>query len=45
MSPPPQKERRTEVQLVDGVKTEVEVEVEVAQPMKRLFLFPPSCQG
>jgi hypothetical protein len=34
------KEKRLEKRIVDG--REVEVEVEVEQPLKRLFLFPPS---
>jgi hypothetical protein len=42
MRPPPLKEKLIEKQLVDGVETEVEVEVIVDEPIKRLFLFPPS---
>ena len=42
MCPPPKKEKRVEKQMVDGVEKDVEVEVTVEQPLKRLFLFPPS---
>lgn len=37
--PPKKKEKRIESRLVDGYLTQVEVEVEVVQPLKRLFLF------
>lgn len=40
MMPPPKKEKRIEMRIVDGNLEEVEVEVEVVQPLKRLFLFP-----
>ncbi|KAG0701394.1 hypothetical protein DFH29DRAFT_1000250 [Suillus ampliporus] len=40
MMPPAKKEKRIERRMVDGVVREVEVEVEVVQPLKRLFLFP-----
>ncbi|KAG1745938.1 uncharacterized protein EDB91DRAFT_1080180 [Suillus paluster] len=40
MMPPAKKERRIEHRMVDGVIKEVEVEVEIVQPLKRLFLFP-----
>jgi hypothetical protein len=40
MMPPAKKERRVEQHIVDGKVEEVEVEVEVVQPLKRLFLFP-----
>ncbi|KAF9241199.1 hypothetical protein BU15DRAFT_61145 [Melanogaster broomeanus] len=40
MMPLPKKERRIQTRLVDGKLEEVEVEVEVVQPLKRLFLFP-----
>ncbi|KAF8442960.1 hypothetical protein L210DRAFT_960769 [Boletus edulis BED1] len=36
---PPKKEKRIETRIVDGYLKEVEVEVEVVQPLKRLFLF------
>lgn len=36
----PKKEKRIERRVVDGKEQEVEVEVEVHQPLKRLFLFP-----
>jgi hypothetical protein len=39
MMPPKKKEKRIETRIVDGYLTEVEVEVEVVQPLKRLFLF------
>ncbi|PFH53985.1 hypothetical protein AMATHDRAFT_45019 [Amanita thiersii Skay4041] len=42
MQLPPKKETRKEKQLVDGVEVEVEVDVIVEQPLKRLFLFAPS---
>ena len=35
----PKKEKRIERKVVDGVEQDVEVEVEVTQPIKRLFLF------
>lgn len=40
MMPPAKKEKRIEHRMVDGEVEEVEVEVEVVQPLKRLFLFP-----
>ncbi|KAG1751217.1 hypothetical protein EDB19DRAFT_2004802 [Suillus lakei] len=40
MMPPAKKEKRIEQRMVDGEVKEVEVEVEVIQPLKRLFLFP-----
>lgn len=40
MMPRPKKEKRMESRLVDGELKEVEVEVEIVQPLKRLFLFP-----
>ncbi|KAG2071363.1 hypothetical protein BDR04DRAFT_511940 [Suillus decipiens] len=40
MMPPAKKEKRIEHRMVDGEIKEVEVEVEVLQPVKRLFLFP-----
>ena len=40
MQLPPKKEKRVEKKGVDGVEVDVEVEVEVVEPMKRLFLFP-----
>jgi len=39
MPPIPRKEKRMQRQVVDGEEKEVEVEVEVTQPIKRLFLF------
>ncbi|KIK95158.1 hypothetical protein PAXRUDRAFT_827273 [Paxillus rubicundulus Ve08.2h10] len=36
---PPKKEKRIETRIVDGKAKEVEVEVEIVQPLKRLFLF------
>ncbi|KAH7912556.1 hypothetical protein BJ138DRAFT_1004241 [Hygrophoropsis aurantiaca] len=36
---PSKKEKRLEKRLVDGKEQEVEIEVEVVQPLKRLFLF------
>lgn len=36
----PKKEKRIERRVVDGKEQDVEVEVEVHQPLKRLFLFP-----
>lgn len=44
MQLPPRKEKRLERQIVDGVEVDVEVEVEVVQPFKRLFLFPGRAQ-
>jgi hypothetical protein len=44
MMPPARKEKRIEHQIVDGKVEEVEVEVEVVQPLKRLFLFPGTAQ-
>lgn len=41
MPMPPKKEKRTQTYISDdGVIREVEVEVEIPNPMKRLFLFP-----
>ncbi|KAG2336281.1 hypothetical protein BDR05DRAFT_1015112 [Suillus weaverae] len=40
MMPPAKKEKRIEHRMVDSKVEEVEVEVEVVQPLKRLFLFP-----
>jgi hypothetical protein len=40
MRPPPKKEKRVEKRVVDGHSVDVEVEVEVVEPMKCLFLFP-----
>jgi hypothetical protein len=40
MQLPPKKEKRIETRMVDGRAVDVEVEVEVVRPMKRLFLFP-----
>lgn len=37
---PPKKEKRIERRVIDGEERDVEVEVEVVQPLKRLFLFP-----
>lgn len=39
MMPPAKKEKRIEHRMVDGEVKEVEVEVDVVQPLKRLFLF------
>jgi hypothetical protein len=39
MPPIPKKEKRIQRQVVDGEEQEVEVEVEITQPLKRLFLF------
>jgi len=39
MMPPPKKEKRVERRIVDGHLEEVEIEVEIVQPLKRLFLF------
>ncbi|KAF9221647.1 hypothetical protein BS17DRAFT_710807 [Gyrodon lividus] len=39
MMPPPKKEKRVETRIVDGKLKDVEVEVEIIQPLKRLFLF------
>ncbi|KAH9936196.1 uncharacterized protein B0H18DRAFT_867917, partial [Fomitopsis serialis] len=36
----PKKEKRVERRIIDGEEQDVEVEVEVHQPLKRLFLFP-----
>ncbi|KAI0731931.1 hypothetical protein C8Q72DRAFT_775253 [Fomitopsis betulina] len=36
----PKKEKRIERRVVEGKEQDVEVEVEVHQPLKRLFLFP-----
>jgi hypothetical protein len=49
MQLPPKKETRIETRIIDGVKREVKVEVEVTPPIKRLFLFPgkeisPTCR-
>ena len=35
----PKKEKRIERRVIDGVERDVEVEVLVEQPIKRLFLF------
>jgi len=40
MQLPPKKEKRVQKKMVDGVEVDYEVEVEVVEPMKRLFLFP-----
>jgi hypothetical protein len=37
---PPQKEKCIQKRMVDGLEVDVDVEVEVVEPMKRLFLFP-----
>ncbi|PPQ81460.1 hypothetical protein CVT24_001449 [Panaeolus cyanescens] len=42
MQLPPKKIKKTERQLIDGVEQDVEVEVEVYEERKRLFLFAPS---
>ncbi|KAM6494233.1 hypothetical protein JOM56_010594 [Amanita muscaria] len=42
MPVPAKKEKKMEKHIVDGQEVVVEVEVEVEQPLKRLFLFPPS---
>ena len=39
MQLPPMKEKRIEKRIVDGQTVDVEVEVEIEQPLKRLFLF------
>lgn len=39
MHPAVKKEKRIQTQVVNGVEQQVEVEVEVSQPFKRLFLF------
>jgi hypothetical protein len=39
MPPIPKKEKRMQRQVVNGEEKEVEIEVEVTQPIKRLFLF------
>lgn len=39
MPPITKKEKRIQRQVVDGEEQDVEVEVEITQPMKRLFLF------
>lgn len=36
------KKMEKQIQLIDGEKVEVEVEVEVIEPLKRLFNFAPS---
>lgn len=36
----PKKEKRIEQRMVDGELRDVEVEVEIVEPLKRLFLFP-----
>lgn len=38
--PRPKMEKRMEPRMIDGEVKEVEVEVEIAQPLKRLFRFP-----
>ncbi|EGN98340.1 hypothetical protein SERLA73DRAFT_161157 [Serpula lacrymans var. lacrymans S7.3] len=40
MMPPPKKEKRIEKRVVDGEEKDIEVEIEIHQPLKRLFLFP-----
>ncbi|KAH9949843.1 hypothetical protein B0H21DRAFT_70272 [Amylocystis lapponica] len=40
MQLPPKKEKRIERRIVDGEERDVEVEVEIVKPLKRLFLFP-----
>ena len=44
MQVPQKKVKKTEkqIQFVDGEEIEVEVEVEVIEPLKRLFNFAPS---
>ncbi|KAF9046678.1 hypothetical protein BJ165DRAFT_1527750 [Panaeolus papilionaceus] len=42
MQLPPKKIKTTEIQVIDGVAQEVEVEVEIYEERKRLFLFAPS---
>ncbi|KXN88254.1 hypothetical protein AN958_07713 [Leucoagaricus sp. SymC.cos] len=37
---PSKKEKRTDISIVDGKEVRMEYEVEVQQPIKRLFLFP-----
>lgn len=37
---PTKKEKRTQISIVDGKEVRSEYEVEVQQPIKRLFLFP-----
>ncbi len=39
----PKKEKRIERRLVDGVECNVEVEVLIEEPIKRLFLFRGAC--
>ena len=39
MPPTMRKEKRIQRQVVDGVEKDVEVEVQVTQPFKQLFLF------
>ncbi|KAF5360585.1 hypothetical protein D9756_004719 [Leucocoprinus leucothites] len=39
MPMPSKKEKRTQISIVDGKEVRVEYEVEVQQPLKRLFLF------
>ena len=39
MQLPAKKEKRIEKQVVNGQEVDVEVEVEIVQPLKRLFLF------
>lgn len=36
---PHKKEKRTEISIINGKEVRVEYEVEVQQPLKRLFLF------
>jgi hypothetical protein len=40
MQLPPKTEKRIETQVIDGKTVDVEVEIEIVQPLKRLFLFP-----
>ncbi|TFK40542.1 hypothetical protein BDQ12DRAFT_664288 [Crucibulum laeve] len=42
MQLPPKREKRKEKQVVDGQEVEIEYEVVVEEPRKRLFLFPAS---
>lgn len=40
MHPTLKKEKRIQKQVVNGEEKDIEVEVEIAQPFKQLFLFP-----
>jgi len=42
MQAPPKKVKQVETQIIDGEEREVEVEVEVHETPKRLFLFAPT---